>query len=655
MPRKQHPAPTQHSSSQLWLEGGAPAPGQLARARIRSAEDIRAVEVWPLEALLPERTLYGAISLSARIDPEKPAIVQMVTADTASPPRCLRYGEMMRMLHRAANCFHAMAEGEARVALILPLLPEALVGAWAAATAGIGCPVNPFLELRHVVAILNTARANILVVATNRWGTGAWDRVDDIRAQVPTLRHVLVVDGDEDAAHDTFHKTIAPYRADALDFVSAAAPDQDAMYLPTGGTTAAPKLVRLSHLGQLVVAWNSGAMADASRDGIVAQAMPNFHVGGAVHLALRAMLFGQTLLILTAEGFRNPQVVSRFWEMVRHYGVTAVTAAPATAAAILGTAQGNPEGHRLVTFNCGGSPVPMEVARAFHERFGVWLREVWGMSEFHGIVSGHPVGMPPRIGSVGTALPFARIKAIVVDAHNRYVRDCSPGERGTLIIGGATIMPGYADACLDGEFFIVGMPDGERWGNTGDLGTVDEEGYAWVFGRSKDMIIRGGHNIDPRMIEETLNAHPAVQVAAAIGRPDAMKGELPMAYVQPRPHDEVSSDALIAYCRERIPERAAVPVEIHMLAQMPVTAIGKVDKPRLRNDAMLRVAREVAASVARDAATSLGIELDESGVRPRVCIRVLSDAGQAEMADRLTRAFRNFEFITEVIHVHGTP
>lgn len=633
--------------SDLWLPDGAPHPGRLARARIRTAADIRTVESWTPDALLPAPTLYEAIRQSAEAEPQKPAILHMLAADTTTAPRTLSYAELLQTIHRSANFFRATAGDEAAsVAIILPMLPEGLIAAWAGATAGTATPINPFLELRHTVALLNAVKANVLVTATRRYGPGAWDRLDEICAQVPTLRRVLVVAGDDPATD--FHAAIASSHGGALDFEPACDPHGDAMYLPTGGTTAAPKLVRMSHRGQLLVAWTSGAMADASRDGIVAHAMPNFHVGGAVTLALRAVLFGQTLLTLTANGFRDPKIIANFWDIARRYRITSVTATPATAAAILGVAGTSADGHSINTFNCGGSTVPVDVARAFHDRFGIWLREVWGMSEFHGVISGHPGGVEPMIGSVGIPVPYQKVKAIEVDADNRFVRECAAGERGTLVIGGATTTPGYVDARLDAEFFVKDMPDGARWGNTGDLGIVDEHGYAWVFGRSKDMIIRGGHNIDPRMIEEVLVAHPAVQVAAAIGRPEAAKGELPIAYVQLKPGAEATPEALLEFCRERVQERAAAPAEVIIIAQMPMTAVGKIAKPALRNDAMGRVAHAVAQEIlgGNDAVT---VSIDESGLRPRVVLALTMVGDVMIKKQKLRDAFRNYEFAVDFV------
>src|SRR4029453_6199338 len=118
-----------------------------------------------------------------------------------------------------------------------------------------------------------------------------------------------------------------------------------------------------------------------------------------------------------------------------------------------------------------------------------------------------------------------------------------------LAIEGPGLGPGYVRARLNASYFVAGTPNGELWGNSGDLGAIDARGYTWLFGRSKDLIIRGGHKIDPKLIEDGLSLHPAVQVAAAIGRPDRRKGEMPMAYVQLKTGETATADALKQFCR----------------------------------------------------------------------------------------------------------
>lgn len=631
-------------SGSPWLQGWEPWAGRLARARLRTPEDISAIERYRPEDLRPGSTILDCLRAAAALDPDKAAMIALRSADLSDVPRVVTYRELIGSITRAANLFHDLAGGERpSVAIVLPMIPEGLIAAYAAATCCIATPINPFLELHHVAGILTASAVNILVTTDDE----IWAKLATIRDEVPTLRHILLVNA-LDAAND-FETAARRYPADRLTFTPAAGPDSVAIHMPTGGTTASPKLAKLTHGGQLTVAWVVGTLMGPAPDGVVGHAMPNFHVGGAVTLGLRTLLYGQTLLTLTRDGFRNRGVIANFWDIARHYRMTSVLSTPATAAALLAERDANAEGHIVTDFHCGGSTVPLALMHGFHDRFGVWLRENWGMTELHGTMSGHPNdGQQPVIGSVGCTLPFFRTKSIIVDEDNVFQRECAPGERGVLALGGPTVMPGYVDPRLDAAYFVREMPDGERWGNTGDVGALDDRGYVWLFGRSKEVIIRGGHNIDPKPVEEILVRFPGVQLAAMVGKPDGAKGELPVAYIQPKEGATIDSAELLAFCALHTHERAALPVELIMIDQMPLTAVGKISKPVLKVD-ILRRTVEAVVSGTISVPGAFETSIDMSGRRPKVKID-FSPGGAvgAEALERLRKALSVFEFESEV-------
>ena len=179
------------------------------------------------------------------------------------------------------------------------------------------------------------------------------------------------------------------------------------------------------------------------------------------------------------------------------------------------------------------------------------------------------------------------------DADGRLLGDCAPNEIGVVAMSGPGVFGGYlSEAHNRGAFIEPG------WVNSGDLGRLDEHGQLWITGRAKDLIIRGAHNIDPAPLEELLYRHPAVALAALVGQPDAYAGELPVAYVQLKPGATVSAAELIGHLRQHTPERAAVPVALHFVDPMPLTAVGKIFKPALRVDAMRRVAEQLLEGLA---------------------------------------------------------
>jgi fatty-acyl-CoA synthase len=170
---------------------------------------------------------------------------------------------------------------------------------------------------------------------------------------------------------------------------------------------------------------------------------------------------------------------------------------------------------------------------------------------------------------------------VLLDGEGRFIRDCEAGETGNIAVSGPAVFEGYVDRSQDAGKFIAGMP-GARWIDAGDLGRFDSDGYLWITGREKDLIIRGGHNIDPAPIEETLLEHDDIVDAAAVGMPDARLGELPVVFVQLAQGAELDEGALRAFCQERLPERAGTPVRFFALDALPRTAMRKIFKPELR-------------------------------------------------------------------------
>jgi fatty-acyl-CoA synthase len=237
----------------------------------------------------------------------------------------------------------------------------------------------------------------------------------------------------------------------------------------------------------------------------------------------------------------------------------------------------------------GGSAIPVAVGKTYTE-MGMPVLEVYGMTETASVHTMSYQDRPIRLGAVGQPVPYAQVRVVKVDSDGRLIGECDTNEIGVVAMAGPGVFSGYlSDAHNKGAFVEPG------WVNSGDLGRLDEDGYLWITGRAKDLVIRGGHNIDPQPIEEILFTHPAVELAAMVGRPDAYAGELPVAYVQPKPGQRIDPAELIDYVRERTPERAAVPVSIHEIQPMPLTGVGKVFKPALRLDAARRVAENLLA------------------------------------------------------------
>jgi len=231
----------------------------------------------------------------------------------------------------------------------------------------------------------------------------------------------------------------------------------------------------------------------------------------------------------------------------------------------------------------GGSAIPVAVGRTYEARFKVPVLEVYGMTETSSVHTIAYADRPVRLGSVGHPVPYSRVRIVELDAEGHWRRDCAVDEIGVVAMAGPGVFSGYLSEVHNRSAFVE-----PGWVNSGDLGRLDADGYLWLTGRAKDLIIRGAHNIDPMAIEEVFFQHPAVALAAVVGQPDAYAGELPVAFVQLKPGAQVDAQELLAFVAGRTPERAAVPVALWFVEALPLTAVGKVFKPALRRDAAQR-------------------------------------------------------------------
>jgi fatty-acyl-CoA synthase len=235
------------------------------------------------------------------------------------------------------------------------------------------------------------------------------------------------------------------------------------------------------------------------------------------------------------------------------------------------------------------------VREAFARHTGLRLLEGYGLTEATCASTWTRPG-EERPGSVGRVLPGQRVKAVRIGDDGSWT-DCPPGQAGVLVIGGPAVFAGYVtDPRLGGPRVSREGVVRDGWLDTGDLGMVDAGGFVYLTGRAKDLIIRGGHNIDPRVIEDGLLAHPAVRAAVAVGRPDRHSGEVPVAYVVPAGPGRLDEAELLAWAGTAIDEPAARPKRIYPVTEIPVTAVGKPFKPALIADAAGRAITEALAA-----------------------------------------------------------
>ena len=560
--------------------------------RLRSPAEVAAFEAAaPWAERVAAQSTYEALQRGAALDPAAPALVFLPNADPDETPLRWSHGEFITKLTQAGNLFHTLGIGAGDVvSLLLPLLPQTFLALYGAQAVGVANPVNPMLSAGQLAEILRAAGTQVLVTIGPTEGSDIWEKVQAIRHELPGLRAVLVVGGAASLGSpaDDFDSQLALQPGTHLLSGRLPAADDIAGYFHTGGTTGTPKLVRHRHGNQVYQAWALRLMGIAEPGRALLFGLPLFHVGGALTQGLAILANGGHVVVLTAGGWRDPRAMRNVWRLVQRFRPALFGGVPTVLGAALQVPVGDADLSSLHCAAAGGSAIPVAVIRTYEDQLHLPVLEVYGMTETASVHTMVYSDMPRVAGSTGRPLPYSRTRVVRIDADGQCTGDCAPDEIGVVAMAGPGVFDGYLmDKHTRGAFIAPG------WVNSGDLGRLDADGLLWLTGRAKDLIIRGGHNIDPAPLEELLYRHPAVAVAALVGQPDAYAGELPVAYVQLKAGHTATAGELIGWLREHTPERAAVPVALHLMAAMPLTAVGKIFKPALRIDAIGRVAEQL--------------------------------------------------------------
>ncbi|MDA0239563.1 MAG: acyl-CoA synthetase [Proteobacteria bacterium] len=553
---------------------------------IRDLTDIETIEEIPFEDRLSAGSVYDYIQAGVARDPDKIALYFHPHGDPDETPEAYSFETLRGQINQAANLFHELGVGPGdKVSFLLPNMPALHPVIWGAMAAGIASPVNWMLEPAHIAAIIRAVGSKVLVALGPVEGIGIWDKVEAIRNDLPSVEHILKVTTLGDTAPDeqSFERALERQPAGGLKFKRDIALDDIAVCMHTGGTTGAPKITRNTHRGVLYQNW-AGAMGAAMQpDDTVWNAGPSFHIAIVTGGGLNPLGLGMTMVNPGPLGFRHKAMLPNYWKMMARYGITRLYGVPTILSSLVHVDTGGADMSQLRFSTSSSSPLPLEVSHELERLTGLKIGLTWGLTESTASLTCHPRDGEIRHGSSGLRRPYTHIRAVRTDADGNILGDCAPNEIGSFYIKGPGLIPGYLDPRFDAGAFTE-----DGWFNTGDLGRIEEDGYIWVTGRSKDLIIRGGHNIDPRLIEEPLYEHPAVELAGAVGSPDPRVGELPVAYVQLKAGASVGDDELMEFVRPRIAERAGVPVDIFVIDEMPLTGVGKVVKQALRRDAARR-------------------------------------------------------------------
>jgi fatty-acyl-CoA synthase len=480
------------------------------------------------------------------------------------------YDQLWEMVTRAARSLLALGLGKGdRVGVWAPNRYEWVVLQYATARLGIILVnINPAYKAAELEYVLNQSGVRVLFLAEGFRQTAYAPLVEEVRGSCLALERSMVFE-EEWERFNQMGYAVAPsvvdQREEELQF-------DDAINIQyTSGTTGFPKGATLSHHNILNNAYFVGLGLRYSERDRVCVCVPFYHCFGMVLGNLACTSHG-ACIVVPAEAFEPLAVL----ETVEAERCTSLYGVPTMFIAELDHPRFNDfDLTSLRTGVMAGAPCPVELMRQVVTR--MHMPEVaigYGMTETSPIStqSAWDDSLERRVSTVGRVHPHVEIK--IVDGAGRVLPRGSPGE---LCTRGYSVMIGYWNNQAATEDAI----DPAGWMHSGDLATMDEEGYVNIVGRIKDMIIRGGENISPREIEEFLHTHPSVSEAQVIGVPSAKYGEEIMAWVRPRPGAAISEDELRGFCKDRIATYKA-PRYWKFVSAFPMTVTGKVQKFRMR-------------------------------------------------------------------------
>ena len=477
-----------------------------------------------------------------------------------------------------------------RVAIQMPNSPEILSAFPAIYKIGaVVVPLNPLLRPDQASYIYRDCGAKAIITSSD-----FVVRVLEAQKQTPNLEHVILTDRD-DVPGTVSYPGIMSTNSDTLTLEHTDNDDVAAL-IYTAGTTGPPKGVVHTHYSlyinalffyeyvlvhrSLTLQLNSRALnpktlqlneanqrvSGVNRAMVSLGVLPLSHSFGIAFANTSNFVGGKSILL-------------RWWNVeealkaIQTFRVTQMAAVPTMYIQMLEFPELDKyDLSSLEDCQCGAAPLPVEVALRWKEKVGVDIREGWGLTESGATTTGQPGDLPPRYGSIGKCL----LKCNTIKVFDERGQELPPGQRGEIVIKGPTLMKGYWNLP---EETAKTIKDG--WFHTGDLGYVDEDGYFYITGRKKDIIIRGGENVSPVEVEEVLLQHPAVAEAGVVGIPDAVYGEEIKAFVVIKPGKRANEEELIAFCKDRLPTFKS-PKKVQFMKSLPRNILGKVLRAELR-------------------------------------------------------------------------
>jgi fatty-acyl-CoA synthase len=562
-------------------------------------------------------------------DPDADAIIYLRSPLDENPVR-ISGDHLMGYIKAAENFFRAEQIGKTdTVAILPPSCPASIAAIFGATACGIADPLNLLFTRETIIAQLNAVKAKLLLAPSPGTPGGLYEKIEGLQNEVPSLRRIVTFALDGTVAFDGEVLTPDPdWREDYGRCTASTEAERVAMMLPTGGTTGQPKVAQITNRAMVSSTMSTRLALGARKTDRGLIPLPLFHVGGLFAGLSSTVAAGAAFVIAGAAGARDPVFVAQYWKTIEKYRITHAGAVPTTLGAVADIPVGDCDISSLRVSIVGASLCPPEVERRYLARWGgACIQQIYGLTEVAGGILHDVVGVKPRAEAVGVRSPMTEL-AVLADGKVHSAPRPSP--IGELLIKGPQVFRGYLDKKQTKDAFHEG------WLRTGDLCRIDADGFVTIMGRAKDVIIRSGHNIDPRTIEDAALAFPGVALAAAVGRPDTYAGEVPMLFVSAQPGADIDPQALSAFVQERIMEPPARPRAVSIIAEMPVTPVGKIFKPKLREIAAREAADELL--VADGLAEDVSVEAVTDPARG-LYLRVMAAPDRAAMAKRILERF----------------
>jgi long-chain acyl-CoA synthetase len=506
-------------------------------------------------------TLFDMLVRSAAGAPGAPAI--------GYREQTISYGQLLALVEGCATGLAGLRlRKRARVAVLLPNCPPFIIAYFAINRLGATVvPLNVLYRPDEARYILADCEAEAIITAEP-----FRPLVAALRPHLPRLKHVVMV-------------TEGAVEGDELDFrdlcrhAPQAHPAQSdretAVILYTSGTTGRPKGAMLTNTNLVANAQSCSGVLDVTAGDCLLSALPLFHSFAATVTMLLPILVGGRMHL--TERF----VPAHTLQLLEDARVTIFAGVPSMFGLMLQVPRENrPSLSALRTCISGGSPLPPDVWTAFEAAFDVKMAEGYGLTEAAPVVTVNPPMGVRKVGSIGPVIPAVAVK--IIDDHGRAV---PVGEIGELCVRGPNVMKGYLNRPADTKDVLR-----SGWLHTGDLARSDDDGYLYIVGRKKELIIVGGLNVYPGEVERVLVEHPAVLEAAAFGVSDPSRGEAVWASIVLRPDTVATEKELQTLCREKLASYK-VPRGIDIRVELPKNALGKVMRHVLSQEIVARQAR----------------------------------------------------------------